>query len=137
MPPTLLGPGRQSTRIHQPVEAVACGPDTCDWFQNGSAGMNGGGEFYTHPQNARCGDLRACRPCVNGADASCGRCDPCRAGTANCPCADRLPHLAPADRPELFFVDRGMGERLTVFDEWATRTAEGVDAINFIRTRGL
>lgn len=133
----MLGPGQQATRIVQPAGVVQCGRDTCEWFRDGSAGMNGDGEVYQHPAGVRCGDMTRCKPCVNGASQSCGHCAPCRAGTANCPCMARLPHMGLFDRPEQFYVNRGLGERRVTFDEWDQRVAEGVDAIQFIRTRGL
>ena len=142
--PALLAPGTQVTAITQPTEVVRCGPDVCDWFRNGSTGMSEG-EPYRHPAGVMCGDLTRCRPCVNGSGGPrCGHCDPCRAGTANCPCPERLVsrpgvrgHIQIAERDPLFFVNTGPGLRPVVLDEWFTRTAEGVDAIQQIRTRGL
>lgn len=132
-----LAPGMQVTRVQQLTRTAFCSRDTCLWFRDGAEGMSEN-EPYRHPAGVQCGDTTRCKPCVNGpAAARCGRCDPCRAGTANCPCPERLPHIVLEDRDPLFYVNTGFGTRQVVPDEWLTRTYEGVDAIQHIRTRGL
>lgn len=136
----ILAPGYQTTRVHQQPRRVMCSAQTCDWYRSGSKGASEG-QPYEHPAGVMCGDTTRCKPCSTNGAASpirCGYCQPCKSGTANCPCPERLPHLLLDEQADVtFYVNRGLGEREVVFDEYDTRTAEGVDAVNHIRTRGL
>lgn len=135
----MVARGYQELRIRQAATVAPCGLGVCDWFEHGSTGMSEGLP-YVHPAGVMCGDVTRCRPCkTNGPSGPlCGHCDPCRSGTANCPCPERLPHMVVDERFDpRFFVDLGFGARETVADEWVQRTGDGVEAIKFIRTRGL
>ncbi len=142
-------PGMQQAGFHQKFRVGTCEEADCEWFLNGKVGFDQG-EPFVHPAGVECADTKRCKPCVSPrpSGALCGHCEPCKAGTANCPCPSRVMarsattgrrgHLVPDFQivPVLSLADV-TGARPVVVDEWLTRLHEGTDAIQFIRTRGL
>lgn len=135
-------PGMQTARVEIPQRICSCEEYGCEWFQFGRTGEDEGFPFV-HPAGVRCGDMRGCTPCAspivqNGRKRLCGVCLPCKAGTANCPCAQRLPHRIPTEQFPLRHVYAITdSRRLVSGSEWKDRVAEGLEARHHILTRGL
>lgn len=141
-------PGMDAYGFHQSFRLGTCAEFDCEWFLYGKTGEDEGKPF-THPAGVECGDTRYCKPCVNGPRAKqCGVCEPCRSGTANCPCPQRLKAIRESDgrrghpvpneqvMPVLSISD-AQTSRPVVVSEFTDRIAGGVDMIQRIRTRGL
>lgn len=142
-------PGMQAAGFHQKFRVGTCDEADCEWFLNGKVGIDSG-EPFVHPAGVECNDTSRCKPCVSPRPSGrlCGNCEPCKSGTANCPCPSRVMarsattgrrgHLVPDFQivPVLTVADM-FGAREVVPDEFLTRLHEGTDAINHIRTRGL
>lgn len=106
--------GMENVGIHNPMRIGTCEEFGCEWFLYGRTGQDEGRPF-AHPAGVRCGDFSRCQPCKSPPrkGALCGTCEPCKSGTANCPCPGRLArsltnpnirgHLVPDDSQELKF----------------------------------
>ena len=156
-------PGMQTTGIRQRMRLGTCEEYECEWFFQGRTGVDDGQPF-NHPVGVRCGDTKGCLPCQSPRPSGrlCGMCAPCKAGTANCPCPGRLAHsLRDPSRRGHLVPDFGSPQHLTFQraptvhvgkyrlrgdlhqaveisqSEFIDRVAEGSDAYNHIRTRGL
>jgi hypothetical protein len=143
-------PGMQSTGFHQKFRVGTCEEADCEWFLNGREGIDEGGRFV-HPAGVQCGDTTRCQPCKSPrySGALCGVCEPCKSGTANCPCPQRVTarsmttgrrgHMVPDFQiiPVLSYTEPFKSPRAVGTDEWLTRLHEGTDRLTFIRTRGL
>ena len=159
-------PHEQRMTLLQPMRDATCEEAFCSWYALGHEGMDEGAPFK-HPKGARCGDFRACLPCLrpeavtgkNGITRKkpCGDCPPCKSGSANCPCNDRkhrLPNVVEYEdrftlesrrsfRPQPIRHGRVIRNGREVIskevtgDEWKYRIQEGLDARNHINTRGL
>ena len=142
-------PGMQQAGFHQKFRVGTCDEADCEWFLNGRNGQDDGAPFV-HPAGVQCGDTSRCQPCRSPrpSGALCGSCDPCKSGTANCPCPSRVMarsattgrrgHLVPDFQivPVLTHADLG-GVRTVDTSEWVDRLHEGTDMVHRIRTRGL
>jgi hypothetical protein len=140
-------PGMQAASVHQKFRLATCAEFECEWFLQGREGEDGGKPF-THPQGVACGDFSRCKPCATSRRSQCGACEPCRLGTANCPCLGRLArseqnpnvrgHLVPDERIiPVTAIAKAEGRRLVTPDEWLYRLHEGVDSLIQIREHGL
>jgi hypothetical protein len=155
MQPTIVSPnaplpGMQATGFHQKFRVGTCEEADCEWFLNGREGIDEGGRFV-HPAGVQCGDTTRCQPCKSPrySGALCGVCEPCKSGTANCPCPQRVTarsmttgrrgHMVPDFQiiPVLSYTEPFKSPRAVGTDEWLTRLHEGTDRLTFIRTRGL
>ena len=106
--------GMESMGFKNPMRIGTCEEFGCEWFLYGRTGQDEGRPF-AHPAGVRCGDYTRCQPCTNPPrkGALCGACEPCKAGTANCPCPSRLArsmanptirgHLVPDDNRDVTF----------------------------------
>ena len=162
-------PHEQRMTLLQPMRKATCEEVFCTWHAFGHEGEDEGAPFK-HPQGVQCGDFARCLPCnapnvvVTALGVKrkkpCGQCPPCKAGTANCPCADRgknhrLPNvpeyedrvLSPVTRanfrPQEIRHRRTVNQRGEVIarevtgDEWKYRIQEGLDARTHILKRGI
>jgi len=142
-------PGMQNAGFHQRFRVGTCEEADCEWFEFGRDGMDDGAPF-THPAGVRCGDTARCSPCATPRPSGrlCGNCAPCKAGTANCPCPQRVNardsqgrrgHLVPDTSilPVLSFTTDRQATRVVTPDEFMTRLHEGADSLHHILTRGL
>jgi hypothetical protein len=143
-------PALQLTRLNARMRLATCEEVGCAWFLEGKTGMDEGMPF-THPQGVACGDFTRCQPCRH--KSQCGTCEPCKAGTANCPCPSRLrfevvggrhtgrrglvAHDIDCRQPVQFVHATGAGPREVIEDEWVTRLHVGVESFNHITRRGL
>lgn len=134
--------GMQSARVSVPQKIVDCSEFGCEWYMEGREGVDAAFPFV-HPQGVACGDFKGCAPCESpivegGSKRLCGACLPCKAGTSNCPCADRLPHRLPTEQhPLVHAYATQQGRRQVDGSEFKDRVAEGLEARQHILTRGL
>ena len=140
--------GMQMADAHIPSRKASCEEVLCEYFLLGKTGADAGFPF-THPAGVECGDFKGCNPCehvirevgANGVPTVrlCGYCMPCKAGTANCPCAERLTHHRIADErfSVRFHVATPEANREVVPDEYMQRTGEGMETLHHIKTRGI
>lgn len=132
MYPTGIQTGMQRLAIRCASKVVSCREAGCEWYLYGKVGMDEGAPFE-HPAGAECGNHQQCPH-------------------PNCPCPQRLAwevgpdgrltnrrghKVQDTDRPPRYAISTDQGRRLVVPDEWLTRLHEGVETLQFIRTRGL
>lgn len=163
MPPTIHIPNRplpgmQAAGFHQKFRVGTCEEADCEWFLNGRTGMDANAPFV-HPAGVQCGDTSRCQPCRSPrqSGALCGNCEPCKSGTANCPCPSRVMarstatgrrgHLVPDFQITPVLSHSNAVTRrddVTEWDtrpvgvsEWVDRLHTGTDMIHRINTNGL
>lgn len=145
--------GMQSVSLKVATRIGSCVDFGCEWYRDGREGLDEGLPFR-HPAGVPCGDHAGCRPCTNRGGLLCGRCEPCKSGTANCPCPQRLAweidqfgrktgrrgHLMQnldSRKPVTYRHATELGRREVVEDEWVTRLHEGTETYARLVTRGL
>ncbi len=134
----LVGKYGQIHGAQQQFRPATCLEVGCSWLEFGQIGSDAGAPFQ-HPQGVECGDFRGCLPCTSPNRKNlCGKCEPCKSGTANCPCLNqKRRHRVLIVREPRLNLATTSGVRLLGSPEWIDTLREGQFKADHIRERGI